>query len=263
MLQFIATIPYLDSLYPVCLLALFWLWETWAPLFRWQQSRVKHAVHNLLITFLNKAVMAVCFSALTVSFANAAGIRSIGLLNNITLPDGFEIILGLLFLDAWMYIWHRANHVIPFLWSFHRTHHSDNHMDVTSATRFHLGEHLISATLRLVLILLLGLSVWHLVIYHALMVFTTQFHHANISLGRFDQWIRLVIVSPDMHKVHHSREQIETDSNYAVVLSIWDRLGRSFRLREDPKTIEFGLDDYDEPKWQTVWGMLKTPWRKK
>ncbi|MGY8767741.1 MAG: sterol desaturase family protein [Pirellulales bacterium] len=253
----------MEFLYPICLLSIFWIWETWAPLFQWQQSRVKHAVHNLLITFLNSAVMAVCFSAVTVLMVTWSAETNTGLLHQITLPTEAELILGLLLLDVWMYLWHRANHVIPFLWCFHRMHHSDNQMDVTSATRFHLCEHLISATLRLGLILLLGLSVSHLVVYHALMVFTTQFHHANISLGRFDKWVRLVIVSPDMHKVHHSREQVETDSNYSVVLSIWDRIGRTFQLRDDPNTIEFGLDDYDEPKWQTVWGMLKTPWRKK
>ncbi len=138
-------------------------------------------------------------------------------------------------------------------------HHSDNRMDVTTATRFHLGEHVGANVLRLGLIPALGISIWPIVVYDLMVVACTQFHHANISLGRWDRWLRLMIVTPDMHKVHHSRWRPETDSNYATILSLWDRLARTFRMRPDPKTIELGLDDFDEARWQTVWGMLKTP----
>jgi sterol desaturase/sphingolipid hydroxylase (fatty acid hydroxylase superfamily) len=160
----------------------------------------------------------------------------------------------LVLLDCWMYFWHWANHVIPFLWRFHRTHHSDWHMNVTTATRFHLGEHVISTALKLGLIPLLGLEVWHLLVYDTLVIAVTQFHHADISMGRWDHWLRLVVVTPDMHKVHHSDRYRETNSNYSTVLSIWDRLFGSFRKRDDPATIVFGLKELADPDWQSVGG---------
>jgi len=138
-------------------------------------------------------------------------------------------------------------------------HHSDRHMDVTTATRFHLGEHVLSSLLRLGLIPLLGLEIGHLLIYDTLVLALTMFHHADISLGRWDGWFRWLVVTPAMHQVHHSRWRPETNSNYSVVLSWWDRLGRTFRLRTDPATIRLGLEEFDEPYWQTVWGMLRTP----
>jgi sterol desaturase/sphingolipid hydroxylase (fatty acid hydroxylase superfamily) len=158
-----------------------------------------------------------------------------------------------------MYVWHRANHRLALLWRFHRMHHSDPEMDVTTATRFHLGEHIGATVLRLALIPLLGLTVVELVLYESMVVAITMFHHANISLGRWDDWLRLVVVTPNMHKVHHSRYQLETDSNYSTFFSWWDRLGRSFQMRKDCRTIELGLDGYDEGQWQNLWGMLKTP----
>ncbi len=132
-------------------------------------------------------------------------------------------------------------------------------MDVTSATRFHLGEHIGASVLRLGLIPLLGFEVWHLVVYDTLVIAITQFHHADISIGRWDRWLRWLIVTPNMHKVHHSDWQPETDSNYSTLLSVWDRFFGSFRMRSDPKTLVFGLKEFTAPVWQGLWGMLKTP----
>jgi sterol desaturase/sphingolipid hydroxylase (fatty acid hydroxylase superfamily) len=87
----------------------------------------------------------------------------------------------------------------------------------------------------------------------------TMFHHADISLGRADRWLRWLVVTPDIHKVHHSRWRPETDSNYSTVLSVWDRLAGSLRLRPDPATLTFGLDEFAAAEWQTVGGMLATP----
>jgi len=248
---------------PLALLICFWLWETLQPFFTWRQSRYQHAFRNLALALFNTVLLAVCFAAATVFVAGWTTEHQVGLLNVVELPQPVRFLLGLLLLDAWMYLWHRVNHTLPLLWRLHRMHHSDNRMDVTSAMRFHIGELSLSAILRLGLVPLLGLSIWQIVIYDLLINAITQFHHANISLGGLDRWLRFVIVTPDMHKVHHSRVQQETDSNYSSVLSIWDRLARSFRFRDDPKTIDLGLDDFDDDRWQTFTGMLKTPWRKK
>lgn len=243
----------------VSLLALFWGWETWRPLFGTRNGRLRHAGRNLGVALLNTAVMGPAFGAVTVLAADWAARNGYGLLRSLELPGPVGFALALVLLDGWSYLWHRANHSIPLLWRFHRTHHSDRHMDVTTATRFHVGEHVGSATLRLGLIPLLGVELWYVVAYEALVVAVTQFHHADVSLGRWDRWLRLVVVTPDMHKVHHSDRQPETDSNFSTVLSVWDRLAGTFRTRPDPRGIVYGLREFADPWWQTVWGMLMTP----
>lgn len=258
-------IPVLEPYYrlklvvPVAFLTAFWIWETWQPLFEWRERRWRHGARNLAVALLNVIVLAAVFGTASVAVAAWTSQSAIGLLHLLPIPFWFALVLGLLILDGWMYLWHRANHAVPVLWSFHRMHHSDRHMDVTTATRFHLGEHAGALLLRLGLVPLFGLGIWHLVTYELLVIAVTQFHHANISLGRWDRWLRLVVVTPDMHKVHHSSWRVETDSNYSTVLSIWDRLGGSFRLRNDPRTLQFGLAEFYTPQWQTVWGMLRTP----
>jgi sterol desaturase/sphingolipid hydroxylase (fatty acid hydroxylase superfamily) len=244
---------------PVLLLAVFWCWETWRPFFGHREGRLGHAGHNLAIALFNTLILGLAFGFITATAAAWAEQNHFGLLNSLDLAGPIRFAVALVLLDGWMYIWHRANHSIPLLWRFHRMHHSDRQMDVTTATRFHLGEHVGSALLRLGLIPLLGLEVWNLVVYDTLVIAITQFHHANISMGRWDRWLRLFIVTPDMHKVHHSDWREETDSNYSTVLSVWDRLAATFRMRSDPKTLVFGLDEFTDPGWQNWWGMMKTP----
>ncbi len=243
---------------PVILL-LFWCWETWRPFFGQRPSRVRHAVRNLAIAVFNTIILGAVFVSVAVIVAEWTDQNDYGLLHFIGLAWPVRFVLALLLLDGWMYFWHRANHAVPLLWRFHRMHHSDRHMDVTTATRFHLGEHVGASVQRLGLIPLLGFEVWNLIIYDTLVIAVTQFHHADISLGRWDRWLRLFIVTPDMHKVHHSDLRDETDSNYSTVLSVWDRLLGSFRMRSDPKTLVFGLKEYTAPAWQGLWGMFKTP----
>ena len=162
-------------------------------------------------------------------------------------------VLAILLLDAWMYVWHRANHRIAFLWRFHRLHHSDAEMDATTAVRFHLGELLISTSLRLLVMLALGIALWQWLAYELLLLPVILFHHSNVYFpARLDQWLRTIIVSPSLHRVHHSRVKIETDSNYASVFSWWDRLGKSYRLNKDNHPISFGLDEKAGEKLQSV-----------
>jgi len=138
-------------------------------------------------------------------------------------------------------------------------HHSDRQMDVTTATRFHLGEHVGSSLLRLGLIPLLGFEIRSILVYDTCVIAFTQFHHANISLGRWDRWLRVLFVTPDVHKIHHSDLRVETDSNFSTVLSVWDRIARTFRIRANPRTLVLGLPEFTDPSWQSWWGMMKTP----
>ncbi len=244
---------------PLVMLVLLWTWESLRPFFELKQDRLGHAVRNLTIALLNAAVVGLLFGTMTVVTAEWTVHNRLGLLQLSNVHVTARFVAGLILLDAWMYLWHRLNHRVPLLWRFHRMHHSDPHMDVTTATRCHLGEHVISASLRLALIPIFGLSIWQIVVYEMLVVLMTHFHHANISIGRADRWLRYLVVTPDMHKVHHSRWQPETDSNYAVVLSIWDRIARTFRLNPDPHSIHFGLDEFTDDRWQSIRGLLETP----
>jgi len=247
------------------------LWEHAHPFFDFFRSapreRGRHAVRNLLLGGLNAGMISIVFVGLWGAAAIWAEQQGLGVLHG--LDVGFELpvwahaIGAVLLLDAWTYVWHRINHQIPFLWRFHRVHHHDPHMDVTTASRFHTGEIVLSSTLRLGMILLLGVYLWELVLYETLMFAVVQFHHANISLpDPVDRALRAVIVTPNMHKVHHSRFQPETDSNFSALFSFWDRLGRTFRLNEDPSTIRFGLDGWDDDGDQTLAGMLRAPFRR-
>jgi len=247
------------SIVLVALLIVFWCWETWRPFFGQRDGRVRHAVRNLAIALVNTLVLGAVFGATTVTVLEWTAQCRLGLMNALDLAPLMRFIAAVILLDGWMYLWHRANHTVPVLWRFHRMHHSDPHMDVTTATRFHLGEHVGSSVLRLGLIPLIGFEIENLLVYDTVLIAITQFHHADISLGRCDAWLRWLIVTPDMHKVHHSNQRPDTDSNYSTVLSAWDRLARSFRARSDPKTLQFGLPEFTDPAWQRWWGMWKTP----
>ena len=249
-------------------LALLLLWEHAHPFFDFfrtdPKDRGKHALRNLLLGGLNAAIISVVFVGLWGGAAIWADQQGMGLLHametGLGLPVWAHALGAILLLDAWMYVWHRINHEIPFLWRFHRVHHHDPTMDVTTASRFHTGEIVLSSLLRIGVIVLLGVHLWELVLYETLMFAVVQFHHANVALpDALDRALRAVIVTPFMHKVHHSRWQPETDSNYSSLFSFWDRIGRTFRLRDDPSTIEFGLDGWDDPDDQSFTGLLRAP----
>lgn len=243
--------------------ALFLGWETFRPFFPFFKQapgrRGKHLARNIGIALLNAAMIGLL---LLPQWSRAAG-PEFGLLHRFPMPGWLHTLFVILLLDVWTYWWHRINHEIPFLWRFHRMHHSDPWMDVTTARRFHPGEIIFSSLLRLPLIFLLGIHLRELLFYGLLTGFVVDFHHANIALPeRMDRWLRALIVTPAMHKVHHSRIQAETDSNYTSLLSVWDRLFGSFRLRPDLAVIEIGLDNWSEPPNQTLRGLMITPFRK-
>lgn len=254
----------LRSICSAAFLVLFLAWESVAPFgsfFAGKTSeRVRHGVKNVTLGVLNALLTGLVFAALWWATAEWAHLHHFGLLNWLPAPGWARLAAAFLLFDAWMYFWHRLNHRIPFLWRFHRTHHSDPKMDVTTANRFHVGEIFLSSVLRVPVIALLGLHLWELAFYEMIMFSIVQMHHANIAFPAWlDRCLRTVIVTPFMHKVHHSRWQTETDSNYSSLFSFWDRLFGSFRLRENPGTLEFGLEEFDSPENHTLSGLLTTP----
>jgi len=245
-------------------LAALWILESLAPFYpefrQSQRARLRHDIKNLAFGIFNAVLLAILFAGLFRTVEIWSDETGFGLLHRFEAANWLETVAAFLMLDLWMYVWHRANHEIPFLWRFHRMHHSDPDMDASTGLRFHTGEIMLSALAQLVVLPVLGLSVLQVALYRAVFTPIVLFHHSNVSLPeRWDRALTWAIVSPAMHRVHHSRLRVETDSNYGSVFPWWDRLLRSFRLRDTARTIRLGLDDFDAPEWQSVPGLLKTP----
>ncbi len=245
-------------------LVLLLVWETVVPFFGFfrqhGRERFWHGVKNLLVGLASTILPALGFLSLLVWITHWTAAHHFGLLNVFPLPPWLHLVGAVLLLDVWTYAWHRANHRIPFLWRFHRVHHADAQMDVTTASRFHFGEIALSAILRVPLVLLIGCKMGELAVFETLMLVVVQFHHANIGISpRLDWFLRLFITTPAMHKVHHSDLQPETDSNYTALFSIWDRLFRSFKLRADLQSIQFGLQEFSGERHQSLSALLRMP----
>lgn len=241
-------------------LALLLALESWAPAASGRHHRFRHATRNLMLGLINSTMSALLAAPLIAGLSLWAESAGFGLLHLVQLPPATAAVAAILLFDCWMYLWHRANHEIGFLWRFHRVHHGDPEMDATTATRFHTGEILISSVLRLAVIPLLGITAGQLLVYEMLLLPVILFHHSNVRFPeKVDRWLRLVIVTPAIHRVHHSRLRLETDSNYSSIFSFWDRIANTFRLRRDGQPVNFGLDEYDEEAWQTMRGLLTMP----
>lgn len=249
-------------------LILLFMWESLHPFYAHFsgsfKDRGKHVYRNLIIGAINGLMVSFVFVGLWFAASVWADEAGFGIMH--WLQDGLGIpvwahaIGAILLLDLWTYAWHRMNHEIPFFWRFHSVHHSDSKMDVTTASRFHLGEIFFSSLFRIPLIALFGVYLWELVLYEIVMFAVVQFHHANVGFPeKYDRMLRAIIVTPNMHRVHHSRWQPETDSNYSSLFSFWDRIAKTFRLNPEPETIKLGLEEYDREEDQTVKGMFKTP----
>ena len=181
---------------------LLWAAESFFPFAPGRTHRIQHAARNLSLGAINALVTALLSAFLLVVVASWAETSHVGLLRLLNLPSLVATLLAILLLDVWMYLWHRANHELPFLWRFHRMHHSDTEMDVTSAVRFHAGEMLLSGLLRAALIPLLGLSIQHILLYDALLLPVIFFHHSNINLPEhIDRILRVVVATPALHRV--------------------------------------------------------------
>lgn len=252
----------------ITVLILIITWESLHPFYEYFKGSVKdrgkHAFRNLLLGGINGLMVSVLFAGLWFAATVWADEHRFGLMHWFQdaagLPVWAHAIGAILLLDLWLYTWHRMNHEIPFFWRFHSVHHSDNKMDVTTASRFHIGEIFFSSIIRIFIIAFFGVYLWEIVLYEIGMFAVVMFHHANVGLSeKYDRILRTVIVTPNMHRVHHSSWQLETDSNYSSLFSFWDRLARTFRLNPKPESIRLGLDQLDKEEDQTVKGMLKTP----
>lgn len=242
-----------------------WAAESIIPMVAGRRRRVSHGAANVLLGIMNAIVGSLLFgTAILVATEWSRG-NSVGLLHHVphVWPAWVRFGIGLLLIDLWMYLWHRFNHNVPFLWRFHAVHHADREMDTTSAVRFHTGEIILSGAARLLVLPVLGVSLPMLLVYELILLPVILFHHSNVFIApAADGALRTIVVTPWMHWVHHSMLREETNANYGSVLSVWDRRFGSFRLRANPSEIELGLsDDVSEHSWRTLGGMLVRPFK--
>ena len=250
-----------NTIVGLTVLAVLFALEGALPFYRRDGHRYRHALRNIALALVAGAVGALMAPLLLLSTQFAAE-QGIGLCNWVDAHPAVCAVATFVLFDLWMYAWHRANHEIPFLWRFHRVHHTDPAMDSTTALRFHPGEILLSTLLNCLVLAALGMSLAMLALYKTLMIAVVLFHHSNVRVPHaLDQALRWVIVPPSMHRVHHSHVRAETDSNYGTVFSFWDRLFGSYRTRDRYDDIRFGIGAYDEPEWQRPLRLLTLPLR--
>lgn len=236
-------------------LAILWTVEHLAPAFAEGRGGLRHDARNLLLGAGNALLVGGLLACLAPW--PPAGT---GLLGALGARGALGVGLGLLCLDLWMYAWHRLNHAVPFLWRWHRVHHADPAVDASTAVRFHPGEILLGTAGRVPVALLLGLGAGHVVLYEMILLPVILFHHSNARVPeRLDRWLGLVVVTPALHRIHHSPDRAETDSNYASVLSLWDRLARTRRARRGPARPRYGLPGLDPARTERLGALLRLP----
>lgn len=249
------------------LFALFALAEAVMPRKARTQPRTTRWFTNWSFTVLNTVtlrLMAFVVPVMAVGAAVDAGQNGWGLLNWLEWPAWVEIVIAILFLDFAIWAQHLITHKIPLLWRLHRVHHSDRDIDVTTAIRFHPFEIALSMLLKIGLVYLLGPAAIAVILFEIILNGTAMFNHANIALPQWlDRIVRVVLVTPDMHRVHHSTLRHEHDSNYGFSLSIWDRMFRTYVAQpekgHDGMTI--GLRWQDEKPSKLGWS-LRLPFGK-
>jgi sterol desaturase/sphingolipid hydroxylase (fatty acid hydroxylase superfamily) len=215
--------------------AVLWSLESVLPLYRYRGDRLRHSMPNIALTVM-LILMNLAFSFVTAFVC--------GLIAPLDLPLWANVLLGIAALDFFTYVAHVSLHQSPIAWRFHRVHHSDEHVDVTTTFRQHPGETVWRILWQLPAIVLFGIPLWVVVVYLTISALNAQLEHANIRLPEtVDRALRLLVVTPNMHKVHHSRLQQETDSNYANIFSVWDRMFGTYTRQVDFGTLRYGLDD--------------------
>lgn len=215
----------------------------------------------IILDTLTLRLMALAMPLLAVGAAVDAGQQGWGLLNVIGWPVWLEVVLAILILDFVIWAQHLITHKVPVLWRLHRVHHADRDMDVTTAIRFHPVEIALSMLLKIGVVYLLGPAALAVILFEIILNGTAMFNHANLRLpAGVDRVVRMVLVTPDMHRVHHSVHREEHDSNYGFALSVWDRMFGTYVAQptDGHEGMSVGLEWQDERPAHLGWS-LKLP----
>ena len=225
----------------------------------------RRQLSNLALMTINTALLRLAFPLLAVALALSVHARGGGLFGLLQLPPWLEVVAAVLLLDAAIYWQHRLMHVIPLLWRMHRVHHTDTAFDVTLGVRFHPLEIVLSMAVKLGAVWLLGPPAVAVVVFEILLAAASLFTHADFAFPtRWERAIRALVVTPSMHRVHHSVLRVETDSNYGFLLSTWDRLFRSYRRQPSrpERSMPIGLSPWRTPALLTLGALLLQPFRR-
>ncbi len=240
------------------------LWELLAPRRALSVSKLMRWSNNLGLVFFNTYILRILFPAAAVGMAVFASEQGWGLFNYYNdFPFWLVVVASVIIMDFVIYLQHIMVHAVPVLWRLHRVHHADLDYDVTTGARFHTIEIILSMLIKFATIILLGPPVVAVIIFEIMLNATAMFNHGNIRLPkRLDSILRWFLVTPDMHRVHHSVEDDEANSNFGFALSWWDRLFGTYRdqPRGGHQGMTIGIHKYRDPK-QVSWisGMLALP----
>ena len=240
------------------------IWELIAPRREDSPHRSKRWSANLSLSLLDAVVGRFVAPAGAVGVAWWAEARNWGLFHQLSGPTWIETLGAIVLLDLGIYWQHRMSHSIPMLWRFHRVHHSDLHLDVTSGVRFHPVEIVLSLGLKSLLIAAIGASPLAVFVFEVLLNATSMFNHSNVMIaGTLDKMLRSILVTPDFHRVHHSEVPKETDSNFGFNLACWDHLFGSYL--DQPEAghhgMKLGLGANQAPTELTFIRLIKQPWQ--
>jgi sterol desaturase/sphingolipid hydroxylase (fatty acid hydroxylase superfamily) len=226
-------------------------------------SRWKRIFINFIVSIPSFALLRLMFIPLMVWLAYQNQQWHFGLNYLYNAPSWLRFAIAFILLDYSNYIWHILLHKLPFMWRFHLVHHSDLDLDVTTAFRFHFGELIGSVFFRGAAVLLIGASPLVALIYEIFFEAATEFHHSNMKLPyKFVKALNLLFVTPRMHGIHHSMVKRETDSNFSIIFSFWDRIHKTVRLNVPQNEIVTGVPVYPNEHELTIRNLLKLPFTK-
>lgn len=228
------------------------LWERRAPMRALVASRPRRWTTNWTISIGDAVMVRLLFGAAAIGAAADAAAGGWGLFNALAWPAWLEVAIAFVVFDFAIWLQHLVFHKVPVLWRVHRVHHADRDIDVTTGIRFHPIEIALSMAVKIGLVYLLGAPVVAVILFEVVLSGLAMFNHSNIDLGaRLDGWLRRMIVTPDMHRVHHSVHRREHDANYGFNLSVWDRLFRTYVAEPEGghrgMTIGLGRHQDDRP----------------
>ncbi|GAB4483460.1 MAG: sterol desaturase family protein [Thermodesulfovibrionales bacterium] len=223
-------------------------------------AKMRRVLTNVLLTLFNSTVLGGLFAGATVHTALSADGARTGVLHLMDMPAWLRVCAAVIFMDFMLYVWHLLNHEMPFLWRFHRVHHSDLNMDVSTATRFHIGELAISAVIKIGLIFFLGADLLSVILFESLLVLCAQFQHSSVKVPEgFEKLFWLLFVPPSMHRIHHSVVIRERNTNYGTIFSFWDRLLGTLRKDVEQDRIVIGVGPYRDPGELGLFRLLAMP----
>ena len=244
-------------------LTFFWVLEGSLPLFKFGYNKWKHALPNLFFTFTT-ILINFTLAFLLLKTADWVSVNEFGLLNWLSeMPLWLYVILGVLLMDfVGAYLPHFTEHKVPPLWMVHLVHHSDHKVDTTTANRHHPLESIIRYVFTLAGVFIIGAPIGLVMLYQSLSLVATQFSHANIKLPKkVDYLLSFVLISPDMHKIHHHHQLPYTDANYGNIFSIWDRLLGTYIYMEREQIV-YGVDTFpNEAENNRLIALLKQPFQ--